>query len=378
MQLILFRLFYFFLFFGVANISGMLIPFLRYKGFDPIQIGTLIGLYTLSGIIGQLSIGYFCDKFRTIKKLFMPSLVIAIISGGLSIYFQRNIIFYVGFFFMGFFSYIITSLSDSWIIENDENIKNKFGQLRSFGSIGWGCGVLITGYTLSKFGFIMMNIIYLISLTVALIATIKSKDIKKQCNRNINIKVLITNREYLFTIIIFLFIGISFRLHYQIVPYVIENIGGSASNIGIYYFIGSISEITMLMLCSKIMHKLSPDKLLIAVPLTILLQALILYFTSNILIIYFSGVLQIFTYPILLMCGRIMIDRISPSELRTSSQLIGFAIFNSFGVVIASFVVGYSIENLKLNNTVLILISWALVCIVCAIFYDMKTKDKTL
>lgn len=378
MQLILFRLFYFFLFFGVANISGMLIPFLRYKGFDPIQTGTLIGFYTLSGIIGQLSIGYFCDKFRTIKKLFMPSLVIAIISGGLTIYFQKSIVFYIGFFLMGFFSYIITSLSDSWIIENNENIRNKFGQLRSFGSVGWACGVLITGYTLSKFGFLMMNIVYLTSLIIALIATIKSKDIKKECKGSINIKVLITNREYLFTIIIFLFIGISFRLHYQIVPYVIENIGGNASNVGIYYFIGSMSEIIMLILCSKIMHRLSPDKLLIVVPLAILLQALLLYFTSNILIIYLSGVLQIFTYPILLMCGRIMIDRISPTELRTSSQLIGFAIFNSFGVVIASFIVGYLIENLKLNNTVLILISWALVCIVCAIFYDRKTKDQTL
>ena len=148
MQLILFRLFYFFLLFGVANISGMLIPFLRYKGYDPIQTGTLIELYTLSGILGQFSVGYFCDKFMTIKKIFLPSLIIAIIFGGATIYFQKGIIFYVFFLFMGFFSYIILSLPDSWIIENDENIRDKFGQLRAFGSIGWAFGVLITGFIL--------------------------------------------------------------------------------------------------------------------------------------------------------------------------------------------------------------------------------------
>ena len=378
MQLILFRLLYFFLFFGVANISGMLIPFLGYKGYDPIQTGTLIGLYTLSGILGQLSIGYFCDKFRTIKKIFIPSLIIDIISGSIAIYFQKGIIFYIGFFIMGFFSYIIVSLSDSWIIENDEKIRKQFGQLRSFGSIGWACGVLVTGYTLSKFGFFTMNLVYLSALIIALIATIKSEDIVKQCKGSTNIKTLITNKEYIFTIIIFLFISISFRINYQIVPYVIEYVGGDASNIGVYYFIGSISEITMLVLCSRIMHKLSPDKLMIVVPFAILLQTLVLYFTSNILFIYMSGVLQMFTYPILLMCGRIMIDRISPSELRTSSQLIGFAIFNSFGVVIASFVVGFLIGKFGLSNTILILMGWIVFCVFCALFYDKKTKDKTL
>ncbi|MGL5346224.1 MAG: MFS transporter [Peptostreptococcaceae bacterium] len=378
MQLILFRLFYFFLFFGVANVNGMLIPFLRYKGYDPIHIGTLISLYTISGILGQLSVGYFCDKLKTIKKIFLPAVLISIISGMLAILFKRNIIFYVGFFIMGFFSGIVISLADSWVIENDDTIKAKFGQLRAFGSIGWAFGVLVMGYALSKLGIYAMGIIFFVSMAVAFIATIKSNDISKKCKGTINIKNLITNKEYLFTIIIFLFISISFRSYYQIIPYAIELIGGNASNIGLYYFIGSISEIIMLLLCSKIMHRLSPDKLLRIVPIAILVQIMILYIARSIIFIYISALLQIFTYPILLMCGRIMIDRISPSELRTTSQLIGFAIFNSFGVVVASFTIGVLIEKFNINNTMLIVMAWVIFCIICSIFYDKKTKDKTL
>lgn len=378
MQLILFRLFYFFLFFGVANVNGMLIPFLRYKGYDPIQTGTLIGLYTISGILGQLSVGYFCDKLKTIKKIFIPSIMICIISGMMAICFKHKIIFYIGFFIMGFFSGIVISLADSWIIENEEDIKVKFGQLRAFGSIGWAFGVLIMGYTLSNLGIFAMGIIFLVSMSIAFLATIKSRDISKKCKGTINIKVLITNKEYLFTIIIFLFISISFRSYYQIVPYAIELVGGNASNVGTYYFIGSMSEIMMLLYCSKIMHKLSPDKLLRVVPVAILVQIIILYVTKNIVFIYISAMLQIFTYPILLMCGRIMIDRISPGELRTTSQLVGFAIFNSFGVVIASFIVGLLIEKFNIENTKLIIMGWVIFCIICSIFYDKKTKDKTL
>ena len=57
MRILLFRTIYFFLFFGLANISGMLIPFLQYKGFDPIETGSLISLFTLSGLVGLFSIG---------------------------------------------------------------------------------------------------------------------------------------------------------------------------------------------------------------------------------------------------------------------------------------------------------------------------------
>ena len=46
MRALLFKIIYFFLFFGIATIGGMLIPFLQYKGFEPIQIGRLISLYT--------------------------------------------------------------------------------------------------------------------------------------------------------------------------------------------------------------------------------------------------------------------------------------------------------------------------------------------
>ena len=68
MRALLFRIIYFFVFFGTSTIAGMLIPFLQYKGFDPIQTGSLISLFTLSGLVGLFSIGYFCDKLKTIKK----------------------------------------------------------------------------------------------------------------------------------------------------------------------------------------------------------------------------------------------------------------------------------------------------------------------
>ena len=42
MRALLFRIIYFFVFFGTSTIAGMLIPFLQYKGFDPIQTGSLI------------------------------------------------------------------------------------------------------------------------------------------------------------------------------------------------------------------------------------------------------------------------------------------------------------------------------------------------
>lgn len=378
MGLILFRFLYFFLFFGLSTIAGMLIPFLNYKGYDPIQTGILISLYTVSGMIGQFAVGYFCDRLKTIKKIFLPSIIIIMISGTISIMFNIKALFIMGFIFMGCFNYILNTLCDSWVMERGEDIKKMFGPLRSYGSIGWAFGVLIAGFIISRFGYIAINILFLVSLFISLILAIRIKDTRKESSKSSNSKELVKNKEYVLTIIALLIIGVSYRGYCQVLPYTIAVIGGSTVNLGIYSFISAISETIMLMLCTKIMNKFSPDKMLVLSPIAILIQLSVLYFIPNIYVIYFSGLLQVFTYPLILMVARIMIDRVSPCNLKTSSQLIGFAIFNSFGIIIASLSVGFLVEHFSLGRAILSLITFTFIGIISAIIYDRNIKDKTL
>ena len=378
MRALLFRIIYFFLFFGVATIGGMLIPFLQYKGFDPIEIGTLISLYTLMGLIGLFSIGYFCDKLKTIKKVLLPSIIITVLTGVIAIILKKGIIFYIGFFLMGLFSAMLGSLCDSWVMESDVNIKAKFGAIRAFGSVGWAFGVLSVGFIIASLGYKYVTFLYTGALLVSILAAFKLKDVVKNNCGNISFKPLLTNKDYIYTVITLLIICIGFRGYLQLIPYGINRIGGNTSNLGVYNFICSVSEIIMLILCNKIMHKLSPDKLLIVSPIAVFIQMLILYFIPNIYAIYLSGLLQIFTYPIILMVGRIMIDRVCPENLKTTSQLIGFALSNSLGIIIGSFVVGFLIEYFKIDKAILTMMFVAVLGILVTIFYDRKIKDKTI
>ena len=356
MRALLFRIIYFFVFFGTSTIAGMLIPFLQYKGFDPIQTGSLISLFTLSGLVGLFSIGYFCDKLKTIKKVLFPSLIITTITGAIAILFNKGVVFYIGFFLMGLFNSMLGPLCDSWIMESSDDIKVKFGQLRAFGSVGWAFGVLIVGFVISNLGYKYVTFIYVGSILVGIFCTFRLKDVVKSCKGSISFKPLLTNKDYIFIVVTLLIICIGFRGYLQLVPY----------------------GIAMLILCGKIMHKLSPDKLLILSPIAIFIQMSVLYFIHNIYAIYLSGLLQIFTYPIILMVGRTMIDRVCPENLKTTSQLMGFAMFNSLGVIIGSFVVGFLIEYLKIDRAILIMMGVALLGVLCAILYDKKTKDKTI
>lgn len=378
MGLRLFRTLYFFLFFGLSTIAGMLIPFLQYKGYDPVQTGILISLYTVSGMIGQFAVGFFCDKLKTIKKIFFPSIIILMVSGTISIVFNTKVIFLIGFLTMGCFNYILNTLSDSWVMEREEGIKNKFGPLRSWGSIGWAFGVLISGFLISMFGYHAINIIFLITLGISLILTSKINDTKKECKDSVKINAIFRNKEYRLTIATLLIIGISFRGYCQVLPYAIYSIGGNTVNLGIYNFISAVSEMIMLMFCAKIMHKFSPDKLLILSPIAIIIQLLVLYFASSIILIYISAILQILTYPLILMVARIMIDRVSPNNLKTSSQLIGFAIFNSLGIIIASISMGFFVGNLGVKNAILVMVAFTIVAILSSLFYDKNIEDKTL
>ena len=378
MRALLFRIIYFFLFFGVSTIGGMLIPFLQYKGFDPIEIGSLISLYTLMGLVGLFSIGYFCDKLKTIKKVLLPSIIITTITGPISVIFSKGLIFYIVFFLMGLFSAILGSLCDSWVMESDENTKEKFGNIRAFGSVGWAFGVLSVGFIISNFGYKYVTFLYIGMLLVATFASFKLKDVIKNSSGSISFKLLLKNKDYIFTIITLLIICIGFRGYLQLIPYGIARAGGDTSNLGVFNFICSVSEIAMMILCNKIMHKLSPDKLLILSPIGVLIQMLVLYFVPNIYAIYLSGLLQVFTYPIILIVGRTMIDRVCPVNLKTTSQLIGFALSNNLGVIIGSFVVGLLIEYFNIEKAILIMMVVVCFGILITIFYDRKTKDKTI
>lgn len=378
MRILLFRTIYFFLFFGLANISGMLIPFLQYKGFDPIETGSLISLFTLSGLVGLFSIGYFCDKLKTIKKVLFPAIIITTITGFLAIITNKGILFYIVFFLMGLFSTMLGPLCDSWVMENIDDVKVKFGEFRAFGSIGWAFGVLIVGFIVSNLGYKYVTFIYVGTLLIGILCAFKLKDVVKSCNNNMSFKPLLINKEYIFTVVTLLIICIGFRGYLQLVPYVITKVGGNTSNLGIYNFICSVSEIVMLILCRKIMHKLSPDKLLILSPIAIFIQMSVLYFIPGIYTIYLSGLFQVLTYPIILMVGRIMIDRVCPENLKTTSQLMGFAMFNSLGLIIGSFIVGILIEFFKINGAILFMMCVSIIGVLSAIIYDRKIKDKTV
>ena len=378
MRILLFRTIYFFLFFGLANISGMLIPFLQYKGFDPIETGSLISLFTLSGLVGLFSIGYFCDKLKTIKKVLFPAIIITTITGFLAIITNKGILFYIVFFLMGLFSTMLGPLCDSWVMENIDDVKVKFGEFRAFGSIGWAFGVLIVGFIVSNLGYKYVTFIYVGTLLIGILCAFKLKDVVKSCNNNMSFKPLLINKEYIFTVVTLLIICIGFRRYLQLVPYVITKVGGNTSNLGIYNFICSVSEIVMLILCRKIMHKLSPDKLLILSPIAIFIQMSVLYFIPGIYTIYLSGLFQVLTYPIILMVGRTMIDRVCPENLKTTSQLMGFAMFNSLGLIIGSFIVGILIEFFKINGAILFMMCVSIIGVLSAIIYDRKIKDKTI
>ena len=378
MRILLFRTIYFFLFFGLANISGMLIPFLQYKGFDPIETGSLISLFPLSGLVGLFSIGYFCDKLKTIKKVLFPAIIITTITGFLAIITNKGILFYIVFFLMGLFSTMLGPLCDSWVMENIDDVKVKFGEFRAFGSIGWAFGVLIVGFIVSNLGYKYVTFIYVGTLLIGILCAFKLKDVVKSCNNNMSFKPLLINKEYIFTVVTLLIICIGFRGYLQLVPYVITKVGGNTSNLGIYNFICSVSEIVMLILCRKIMHKLSPDKLLILSPIAIFIQMSVLYFIPGIYTIYLSGLFQVLTYPIILMVGRTMIDRVCPENLKTTSQLMGFAMFNSLGLIIGSFIVGILIEFFKINGAILFMMCVSIIGVLSAIIYDRKIKDKTV
>lgn len=65
-----FQYIYFVFYFTIAIFSGFTIPYLNSLDFSNTEVGFMMSLLYLSGVIGQSLTGYICDVKGTIKKIF--------------------------------------------------------------------------------------------------------------------------------------------------------------------------------------------------------------------------------------------------------------------------------------------------------------------
>lgn len=228
-----------FLVFGIFSIlTTFYFPYLNQEiGLSFSTVSSIVSIGALFTLVSQPLIVHMLSKSKNERKFILSYLALVFIGIiGLSLINKNLTIIFAPIY--GSFLAPIGGIFEVYI--EDLTIKHKleFSDIRKWGSIGYGCIVLIGGGIVSNFGYRILHIlallmIIIISLTVYFkFDTVKHKEIN---NNKISTFTLIKNKNILFlAIIIILGIGSYMGIDFAYSSYLLDITGDSTKANAIY------------------------------------------------------------------------------------------------------------------------------------------------
>jgi predicted MFS family arabinose efflux permease len=191
-------------------------------------------------------------------------------------------------------------------------------------------------------------------------------------------KALVSNRRYIFFVIICFIIGLAFRTIRLLLPLIIDSVKGDSGDLGLAYFFGVIMEIPMFLASKKLTKKFKPNILILISVILYLIEFLILIIAASPFMVMVAMIAQGLAFGTYLPSVRLFVYENSPENLRTSAQTLADAIYSSLTAVIGTAAGGIIIEKYGVKAVLFIgigLLSLALIILIISSF--IKSKKRT-
>lgn len=352
--------------------------YLRKRGLSEGDIGLALSLSTLGGLCGQFFWGYLCDRFNTIKKVFITANIM-ILAAILSFLFIKPVFLIMAMMFLlGFAQIPQPSILDTWILRKLSQNKTDYGHIRLWASVGFSIFALSFGWAIQHFGFSIMFIAasVFIFITVFLTSRVFDMPDKEYSGSNIRtaLKKMLSNKKYLFFVMLCFIIGLAFRTIHLLLPLIIDKVNGNPKDLGLAYFLGIIFEIPMLAASKRLSDKLNVYILLLVSVLLYILQFIILLYAKSPLMVIIAMIAQGLAFGNYLPCIRLFVYEASPENLRTSYQTIADAISSSLTAVIGSAAGGVLIEKHGVKTVLIIGICLLLTALIILLLKIITSK----
>jgi OHS family lactose permease-like MFS transporter len=256
--------------YGVLSIiTTFYVPYLnQVVGLSLSEVGKVVSIGALFAILSQQ---FLVGKFSTSKnkKLFIITHMCALICMILFLMFiNRNIVYFFAILY-GIIVQTAGTMYEVYVEGLCTKQKMEYSQIRKWGSIGFGCVVLLSGTIILKYGFKTIHILGIImtSLIIFLIA-MKFNNIEKRAEKSsIKLKDILKNKNSIilgFTSI--LIMGTYNAIEFAYSTYLIEITGNTDLANSIYsksIFARVCVEFISFMLVGKFLKEKNPKKYLI-------------------------------------------------------------------------------------------------------------------
>lgn len=346
------------LFFGIltSSLIGFTTLYLNSKGIESINIGIFISLCNIS-VIGFSYINKILKKILKNKNIIDLAVIfclVGIISLVFDLFQKINIFILVFLFFPYLYSIAIqTTINTISGFMYNKGIRINFGLAKVFCSIAFSLNTIFLSKLIS---FTSENAVIYLSIFsyLFLILVLKSipKEILEKDEKFIERKDAETKSIRGDFYIFLIAYGLLCAYHFMKTTYMIDIIEynkGNVMDLGKVLSLGSISEIPILLLFSKIERKFGARILLLISSLFFLIQFLTIGLSENIIFIYLSAGFQGLAFGLLIPSAVYYVNESFDISLNEKGQslLVGAS---SIGTIISTSFAGFVMTYFKFSS----------------------------
>lgn len=374
--------FYLFVFFGIGSLFPLLSVYLsEAEKLNGYEIGIILSIGPVIMIFFQPFWGMLADM----KSLHNRLLTLTTMVTGIT---ALGYLFLGGFFpflvvatTLAIFQSAIIPLSDSIALKYTSSVGVNYGNVRLFGSLGFGLAVFVMG-RLSEWN--PQVIFYAFFLTLLLSAVFSMKMPKETSARPNGLfsgmKDLLQMRKFLvFLAVTFMIFGPNLANNFYFSLFV-EDRGGTYTGIGIAFLIAVLSEIPFMRIAGSWIRRLGLLQVAVIAALVSLIRW-IFYFTEPALsLVYASAVIQGFSLGLFIPAGLQYIREITPSHITATAVTIYSAVGNGLGNWFFTFFGGIIFEEFRIYGVYLFFAALTLIGFLLTIWLlleDKKTSYET-
>jgi len=345
---------------GVAAAS-FVAAYLNEVGYSGTQVGSIMSVMNVLGIIASPIAGSIADRLRSPRKVLIACLTLASLlylaaafCGNAEVFGMPLLLIVLPLW--SFFKSPLASLTDSFAVQT-ANRKGTFtfGALRWLGSFGNAVMCIILGRIVTRTGtnicvfylYGLINLIVIILLVMARGDDIPQEHTARKKTRN-TLSLALSSFYFKIFLVSYMLTCVPVFCLSTFLPYKLVEITGTSASFGALVAFKAFMEIPTLILGGKLMHRFGIRRTLFcAMSLFICEQSFL--FSPGVAGIAVAMCLHGISNGLFMSCATNYIFAITPDEAKASAQTIAGAL-TSVASIIGSFVGGILIDKFGANG----------------------------
>lgn len=333
-----------------------IIPYMEQLGFSKVDRGYILSLGAILGILSQILVGSLADHLKKVKLLAIVMLILFVLcisvmylkSDSLSLW-HLSIIVAIN---AGFY-YLHNNFIELWAFQSHENVRNNFGLIRLFGSIGWALASIIVGIILNYYSFKILGIIMFVIGIFILIIQLTIPDVKLIHHQKFGFSDLISllkNKTFMRNLLVCFLLFVGQQADAITVIEKMVSLNSSSSIIGLKWMICALVELPLMFLGIRLIVKHGYRKIINVVAVVFIIRMVLNGLATTPLQLAFITSLQFATFPLLLLSQKYMAIDDVKAQCQNSSIMIMTAIGTNLPVILIPLIQSLTANFLDLSS----------------------------